>query len=317
VQGADLQTTLQRAEAAGQRLEALIDAGTIAGFDSAARFLPSLATQARRRAALPDTPTLQAALARATAGGPGGLVAAERLQPFVHDVAAARQAAPLTPDTLRGSAVAPLVDALLLRRADGSAAALLPLQAPPGRAAVDEERVRQALADLPDAQVLDVGAELGSLYARYLGQARTQALLGGAAVLLLMALWLRAPRRLWAVCQPLLLAPLLTLGGLAALGTPLGILHLVGLLLVVAVGSNYALFFDMLREGGSVDDDTAASLLLANLTTVSTFGILSLSGIPVLAAIGHVVAPGALLALVLAAAFAPRPRNALDPDQRP
>ncbi len=316
VQGPDLQTTLQRAEAAGQRLETLIGQGVIAGFDSAARFLPSLATQQQRQAALPDTPTLQAALATATAGGP---LPAARLQPFVQDLANARQAAPLTADSLRGSAVAPLVDALLLRRADGSAAALLPLQPPPAAAAntnstIDETRVKQALAGLPDAQLLDISAELGSLYGRYLGEARTQALLGAAAVLLLMALWLRSPRRLWAVCQPLLLAPLLTLGGLAALGTPLGILHLVGLLLVVAVGSNYALFFDMLREDGNADDDTLASLLLANLTTVATFGILSLSSIPVLAAIGHVVAPGALLALVLAAAFAPQPATAGRPE---
>ena len=68
-------------------------------------------------------------------------------------------------------------------------------------------------------------------------------------------------------------AVLLTLGGLAALaGVALGILHLVGLLLVVAVGSNYALFFDQLRETGDADADTLASLLLANLTTVVSFG---------------------------------------------
>mgnify|MGYP001019974179 CR=1 FL=1 len=66
-------------------------------------------------------------------------------------------------------------------------------------------------------------------------------------------------------------------------------LSLVSFLLVVAVGSNYALFFDLLRESGDADDDTLASLLLANLTTVASFGLLALSSIPVLAAIGLVV----------------------------
>ena len=80
-----------------------------------------------------------------------------------------------------------------------------------------------------------------------------------------------------------------------------------GLLLVVAVGSNYALFFDMLRQGHDLSDDTLASLLLANATTVASFGILALSGIPVLAAIGQVVALGALLALLLSACFAAAP----------
>jgi predicted exporter len=102
----------------------------------------------------------------------------------------------------------------------------------------------------------------------------------------------------------------LTLGGLALAQVALGILHLVGLLLVVAVGSNYALFFDMLQHtppGAAVEasehDDTLASLALANLTTVVSFGLIALSGIPALASIGIVVAPGALLALLLAAAF--------------
>ena len=315
VQGADVQTTLQRAEAAAERLEALIEQGRIGGFDSVTRFVPSLATQERRRASLPDTVTLKAALQQATAGGP---LPAERLAPFLADVAQARQAAPLTPADLQGSAVAPLIDALLLRRADGSASALLPLQPLPGKD-IDSAAVQQALQGLPEVQLLGIGQELGALYQRYLGQAQQQALLGAAGVVLLMALWLRSGRRLLAVCQPLVLAVLLSLGALAALGLQLGILHLVGLLLVVAVGSNYALFFDMLREAGLGDegrrddssDDTLASLLLANLTTVASFGLLAFSSIPVLSAIGVVVAPGALLALVLAATFAPRAKTAL------
>jgi predicted exporter len=130
-------------------------------------------------------------------------------------------------------------------------------------------------------------------------------------VVLLVAATLRSLPRLLAVCQPLLLSVLLTMGGLAACGVHLGILHLVGLLLVVAVGSNYALFFDMLRHdpktssSGEIDHDTLASLLLANLTTVLSFGLIAMSGIPALASIGRVVAPGALLALVLAAALSP------------
>jgi len=49
-----------------------------------------------------------------------------------------------------------------------------------------------------------------------------------------------------------------------------------------------------------------ASLLLANLTTVASFGLLAASSIPVLHAIGIVVAPGALLSLAFSAALLPR-----------
>jgi predicted exporter len=303
VQAADLQKTLALAETTAARLEPLVERGALGGVDSVTRWLPSLALQAQRRAALPEAAALQTALQQATQGGP---LKAERLRPFVEEVQKARALPPITPESLRGTALAPLIDALLLRRPDGSAAALLPLQ--PAGDRLDAAAVQQALQGLDGVQTLEIGAELTRLYARYLREAQVQALLGAAAVVALMAFSLRSWRRLLSVCQPLLLAVVLTMGGLAALGVPLGILHLVGLLLVVAVGSNYALFFDLLRQQGAPDNETLASLLLANVVIVMSFGLIALSGIPALAAIGRVVAPGALLALLLSAAFAPVPK---------
>jgi predicted exporter len=132
-----------------------------------------------------------------------------------------------------------------------------------------------------------------------------QAGLGALAVVVLLAIYLRRARRLVSVLQPLAAATLVVLGALAASGTALGILHLVGLLLTMAIGSNYALFFDHLQRR-KVDEDTLASLLLANLTTVISFGLLATSHIPVLRAVGEVVAPGALLCLIFSAAFIAR-----------
>ena len=106
------------------------------------------------------------------------------------------------------------------------------------------------------------------------------------------------------------------LAGLAVFQVELGILHLVGLLLVVAVGSNYGLFFDQLRTEGHADADMLASLLLANLTTVVSFGLIASSDIPALSAIGRVVAPGAFLALVLAAVLSGAVRKS-DADPNP
>lgn len=304
VSGADLQATLVRAEAAGRALDALVEQGRIAGYDSIARWLPSEALQRQRLAALPQAEPLRAALAEATAGGP---LPATRLAPFVEDVQAARGKPLITPAQLRTAGLGSLVDALLLQRPDGSWVALLPLQPPLNGAVPPADELRAALQNVESLQVLEIGNELTRLYQRYLGQAQTQSLLGAAAVLALIALTLRHTRRVLAVCQPLLLSVLLTMGVLAAFGTTFSILHLVGLLLVVAVGSNYALFFDMLRhEAGEPDLDTLASLALANLTTVASFALIALSALPALAAVGQVVGLGSLLAMVLAAAFAPR-----------
>ena len=43
--------------------------------------------------------------------------------------------------------------------------------------------------------------------------------------------------------------------------------------------------------------------MLANLTTVVSFGLIAISQIPALSSIGRVVAPGALLCLLLSAAL--------------
>ena len=311
VSGSDLEATLRQAEAAALKLDGLVDRGLIGGYDTAARWLPSRQLQAARLSALPSENALRAALQEAAAGGP---LPAARLEPFLADVAQARQLPPVTLESLRAAGLSPLLDALLLQRKDGSWVALLPLQPAPGKGdALDAAAVRQALATVEGAQVLEVGAELKRLYARYLGEAQVQSALGALAVVLLIAVSLRSWRRVLAVCEPLALAVLLTMGILALLQVQLGILHLVGLLLVVAAGSNYALFFDMLRHQGQtaadVDADTLASLLLANLTTVLSFGLIASSSIPALSAIGTAVAIGGLLSMLLSAMFA-RPKAA-------
>ena len=109
-------------------------------------------------------------------------------------------------------------------------------------------------------------------------------------------------------------------------GARLHLLHLVGMLLIVAVGSNYALFFDQsfgpsssrssagLSSAVTPTQATAlASLALANVSTMIGFGILAWSQVPVLHAVGATVGPGALLALLLAMAWS-GPRHAA---QRP
>ena len=79
-----------------------------------------------------------------------------------------------------------------------------------------------------------------------------------------------------------------------------------GFLLVVAIGSNYALFFDRSADGSAPAPVVFASLALANATTVIGFGVLASSSVPVLRAIGSTVALGTLLALLFAALYAGR-----------
>jgi predicted exporter len=294
----------------------LVAQNVIAGYQSPARYLPSIATQRARQASLPPAAELRRRLAAALADLP---VRGALLQPFVADVESARSAALLHPQDLRGTSLAAGLDALLVPQA-GAWNALLPLQAPAvgsGGGSVDVAAVERALRGIAtpgvQAVVLDLKRESDALYSGYLGEALRLSLAGFAAIVLLLAVALRSAARTARVVTPLLLAVLTVLLGFAATGHTLNILHLVGLLLVVAVGSNYALFFAGGSSGagaGAGDAGTErmlASLVVANLTTVLAFGVLAFSSVPVLAALGSTVAPGALLALLYSALLAASP----------
>jgi len=303
VNGADREAALQAAERTGRHLDRLVDAGIIGGYDSPARFLPSRASQDQRRAALPESAVLRQRLAVALVDLP---LSAHRLDAFVADVEAARTAPPLSRENLAGSSLALAVDSLMLQRADGWSV-LLPLhpRIDGDELSIPAEQVRAALAG-SDALFIDMKAEFDALYSDYLSEAIRLSLAGVGAVILLLAVSLRSPLRLTGVLLPLLIAVVFVVAGLHLLGQRLHLLHLVGLLLIVAVGSNYALFFDRSASQERPDPETLSSMGVANLTTAIGFGTLALSSVPVLKAIGLTVGPGAILALLLAAMFVPR-----------
>ncbi|MEP7311857.1 MAG: MMPL family transporter [Pseudomonadota bacterium] len=311
VSGPDREAVLRAAERAAAPLQRLVEVGVIEGFESASTYLPSLLAQRERQQSLPDAGQLRAQLQTAVADLP---LKASRLDAFIDDVAAARQRPLLTAEALQGSSLAAGVDALLLHTG-GDWTALLPLRAPSsgeGAYEIDIARVRAAVATVDNAVVLDLKQEADGLYSTYLSEIVRLSLAGLAAIVLLLFLVLRSPLRVARVVTPLVLAVLAVLAGHVLFGPPMTILHLIGLLLIVAVGSNYALFFDRraLDVHSGAEPLTLASLVVANATTVMAFGVLALSSVPVLSALGSTVAPGALLALLFAAVLARQPAAA-------
>ena len=305
VRGATREATLKNAEQVGERLQGLVDAGLIGGFESPARYLPSQSTQRARQNALPDRPHLSQNLQIALIDLP---LQATRLSGFLDDVAVARQQAFLDVDSLNGTSLALAVNSLLLHQTTGWSA-MLPLRAPssgPHAFTLDSQAVRQALAEtrLPEVLFVDTKGETDRLYSTYLSEAIRLSLFGLAAIVALLTFTLHSPIRVLRVLLPLALAVLIVMAGLALAGQQMTILHLVGLLLIVALGSNYALFFDQGHASGGPTPRTLASLLFANLTTMAGFGILAFSSVPVLQAIGGTVGPGAILALIFSAILA-------------
>jgi predicted exporter len=268
--------------------------------------LPSDATQIERRASLPDSDELRLRLKAVTATL---AVSAERLEPFVLDVTQARAAPLLSATDLERTSFAAGVDALTMHQGE-QWAALLPLHSAeagtqPSAAATNKVRAAVESAAPGEAVLLNLKSESDALNSSYLSEALRLSATGFGAIIVLLLLTLRSPARVAAVLAPLVLAVLAVAAVLLLGGRSLTILHLIGMLLIVAVGSNYALFFD--RSGSDqhagTEPLTLASLLIANAATVVGFGVLAFSNVPVLAALGSTVAPGAFLALAFSAAL--------------
>ena len=304
VSGPDMESILRSAERAAQVLQGLVDDKVIGGFESPANYLPSMATQEARRSSLPGASELRANLKQALDGLP---LRADRLQLFLEDIEMTRPGPLVASRDLVETSLNTGFDALILHQRDRWNA-LLPLRsAAPGQA-IDMARVVAALNEgkVDEARVLDLKQESDALYAGYLSEAIRYSLGGFLALTVLLLIALRSARRVTRVLAPLVMAVLTVAAGLAVCGVHLTILHLVGMLLIVAVGSNYALFFDrQAHASGDGEALTLASLVIANASTVIGFGLLSFSQIPVLVALGTTVAPGAFLALLFAAIGAP------------
>jgi len=233
-------------------------------------------------------------------------VRAQILTPFLQDVESARNKPLLQRSDLDGTSMAMAVDAMLLQQ-EQRWSALVPLTAPES-ADIDAEQVREALtqAQISNALFIDMKTESNHLYSSYMHEAIMLSLAGLLAIVILLLFTLRSFTRVMAIIAPLAAAVVTVTAGLALFGQQLIILHLIGLLLIVAIGSNYALFFNppQNQDTQAIPPRTYSSLLFANVATVLGFGLLAFSSVPVLQAMGMTVAPGVILALVFSAIFA-------------
>jgi predicted exporter len=294
---ADVQQALETSERLQTTLASLVADKTIVGYDLPSLVLPSDRTQQARQAALPDNAALHAAFAQALAGLP---FRPEVFAPFFADVTRARTAALLT----EASLPAPLslrLQSMLMPDGQGWMV-LAPLQGVADAAHLRATLTRRA----PSGMVfIDLDRQSADLLRTFEREAVALAVLGSLAVLALLFIGLRAPRRVLAVAAPVAAAVTLT-AAMLTLGGTLSIFMVAGFLLIVALGSNYCLFFARRDQAPEERARALASIMLANLCTVAAYGLLSLSHIPVLHDIGRTVAIGTFLCLVCGAAFSAR-----------
>ncbi|AJP57747.1 hypothetical protein UC34_13690 [Pandoraea vervacti] len=160
------------------------------------------------------------------------------------------------------------------------------------------------LADgLPGVTYVDKATSISALFARY----RVAAIQWFAAALVIVAMLL-ARRYGWrgaiATLLPTMLACAAVIATFGYLELPITLFVQMGLMLVLGVGVNYAIF---LREGElrAGEDERQAAIavagtLMSAATTLLSFGLLAFSGMPSLQAFGLTLTIGIALSLLLA-----------------
>ncbi|HYZ33535.1 MAG TPA: MMPL family transporter [Crenalkalicoccus sp.] len=320
VRGPDPESVLQRQERLLPVLDRLQAEGALAGYEAAARLIPSVATQEARRAALPDRATLEARLDEAAAGLP---FRREAFQPFLDAVAASRTLPPLRPADLAGTPIAARLDPLLMQRGgewrgpivlqgmkDEAAVQTALKPSPPGVGAQSAPTVGEGPSASPhpdplpegegdngDVLYIDMRSELAAVLSSY--TARAWRWLGWSLVLVVAVLTagLRSPLMVARVLGAVFAAILVTVAVLTLAGLRLSLIHLVALQLVAGVGLDYALFFARRQLDGEERARTLRTLVTCNAMTLLTFGLLALCQTPLLRDIGVTVACGAVLAM--------------------
>jgi predicted exporter len=155
----------------------------------------------------------------------------------------------------------------------------------------------KAAADgLPGVSFVDKVGSVSRLLRDYRVAFGYGLILAGVLALLILGRRYRA-RDCIAIVQPALLGVGVALAALGYAGVPVTLFSVLALLLVIGVGSNYAIF---LVEGHQRQGGAFIAVLLCAVTTLLSFGLLAFSSTPALAGFGLTLLIGIGTAVVLA-----------------
>jgi len=226
-------------------------------------------------------------------------------QPFLDAAEKARTQEPVDIQMFRGTALGIKLDSLLFMH-EGRWTAVVPL-----RGVTDRQKFRELLTPWDTQQItyLDLKEESNRMVSLYRNETLRLLGWGVLAIGLVLFAGLRAPVTVLRVMLPIGSAIVVVAASLHLLGERFSLFHVASFLLVIGLGLDYALFFN--RRDGTVAERgrTVYGLVVCSTTTILVFGVLALSQIPVLRAIGLTTALGSLACLVFAAFLAESPKK--------
>ncbi len=273
VSGGSAQAVLEAEERLVAALRVHQRRGTIGGFTALSNSLPSLQRQEQVRSLIENTVLASNGLLPRLMGELGFDAPAIRRE--VEAFVAAR--APLEPDEWLASPVSAAYRDLWLGASGGRFATVVTLT---------DVRDADALRALANSHVgvrlVDRVGEISGILARY-RNAVSELLLFAYGAIFLALMWRYGLRdAAWLVAAPLG-ATVLTLAFAGVAGLQVNLFAVLGLLLLLALGVDYAIF---LRESRAERTTAVLSVSLSALTTMLAFGLLAFSSTPLIRSIG-------------------------------
>lgn len=290
VQADSEQDALLRTEEIARRLEDLRRQGAISGYRSASDLVWSERLQRRNNQVLRSDKGLAD---RVTAAFVAAGFREEGFAPFVRDLSSPSPS-PLRIVDLEGTGLDTMLKPMIIEF-EGQFATVSYLRQPR-----DEAAVREAMAQVPGARYFVQRDFVNDLYAEFRTANLRQILVGSALVVLVLALRYRRWRPVLASFLPAALVPVVVLSGLTLAGVEINLLHVVSIVMVMGMGTDFGVFLVDSRDDPRRLEATLVSLALCCLTTVSTFAVLAISAQPALRAIGVTTGLSVALAFVLA-----------------
>lgn len=291
VSGDEIDSVLAKSEQVANRLDSAVGQGLIEDYEHPARYLPDTMTQIQRQQLLPDRAIMEQNLATAMEGLPFRM---SPFQAFLDAIDESRTLQPLTVQDLVDTPVASRIDALMLPDDHGwiGLIMLVGLRETAGFHSWWQDN------GIADAELIDLKQVSGSMITGYRDSALNRLLIGILAITVILSAGLRSPLLALRVFLPVLLAAASTIALLGVTGQPVSLFHLIALLLMAGIGIDYSLFAHRLATHPNEGNSIANAILICAVTTITIFGILALSPIPVLKAIGITVAMGVPLCLL-------------------
>jgi predicted exporter len=288
VEGATLDDVLAKEEALRDRLDKLSSQGAISGYQSLSSFVPSSARQDANRSlwqshVFSNEKKLKSLLNQA---GLRDDIAPQQIAAFKNSEGKKL----MLEDWLATPISSPFRHLWLGKTEHGFASMVLP------QGVNNTTELISAAGGLSGVTLVDKAGSITSLFQKY-RQWGGIWLLGALCIVYIVLCSRYGWRQALVVLAPTALAMVLAVGIFGYLNIPITLFNIMGLMLVLGIGVNYAIF---LREGGVNAAATLAGVLLSAATTLLSFGLLAFSSMPALSNFGLTLLIGIGIAVLLA-----------------